>query len=80
MPEVKPSGSKPTYPTHHWGAWAADPWGSDIVPDTPVWRSAMKRAWLRDGGTQADFETLFGGEASSRPREQPGAMRPRGSV
>lgn len=80
MPDAKPSRSKPTYPTHHWGAWAVDPWEADIVPDTPAWRSVMKHAWLRDGGTEPDFEALFGGEAKPRPREQPRAIRSRGSM
>ena len=74
MTDKSPDAGKPKYPTHHWGAWAADPWGSDIVPDTPAWTAAMKRVWIRDGGTEADFDAIFG--QSSQVHRSPSRLAP----
>ncbi len=61
-PDVKNAVTRASYPNHQWGPWAIDPWGSDVVPDTICWRTAMKRAWLRDGGTEVGFDAAFPNE------------------
>ena len=55
-----------TYPAHHWGPLAADPWRTDIFPDSTAWRAAVKRAWLHDGNSEAAFEELFGADYAPR--------------
>lgn len=60
--------STTTYPTTQWGALAADPW-AELASDFPVWFRAVKHAWLRDGGTKADFAIIFSAEAAALARE-----------
>lgn len=71
MADEPGNSSKVAYAAHHWGAMAADPW-MELVPKTPAWRQAVRRAWLRDGGSETDFERIF----AARPRPQhPGTNR-----
>jgi hypothetical protein len=61
-----------TYPGHDWGALANDPW-RDIVPPSAAWRDAVRRAWLRAGGSEAEYERII--RASDLAREKHGRRR-----
>ena len=58
MADTDEKTNKPTYAANHWGPMAPDPWAA-LVPVTPALRQAVKRAWLRDGGSEEDFVILF---------------------
>lgn len=47
-----------SYPTHGWGALAADPW-MPVGADGPEYREILRRIWLRQGGTDEVFEVLM---------------------
>ena len=48
-----------TYPSHHWGPLADDPWMEIASPAAgDASRSAALRVWLADGGSAEDFEAL----------------------
>lgn len=65
MPDDQEGRPQPAYAAHHWGALADDPF-REIIPETPTWRRAVKRAWLRSGGTEEEFEQLFGEEVRAK--------------
>lgn len=46
------------HPTHGWGGLLRDPW-ADIAPDNGEWATAVRRTWLRDGGSEEGFLRLF---------------------
>ena len=49
----------PSYPSHQWGALAADPWMEIASPAAGLAsHSAALRAWLADGGSAEVFVAL----------------------
>lgn len=53
-----------SYPTHGWGALAADPWMS-VGADGPEYRESLRRIWLRQGGSNEDFEARMPAKPAS---------------
>lgn len=60
-----PAGAAPprkrpdvTYPGHRWGVLADDSW-MELVPISQAYVEAAKAAWLRAGGSEEAFSTLF---------------------
>ncbi len=50
---------RPSYPTHQWGALAADPWMEIASPAAGLaFHCPALRAWLADGGSAEVFVAL----------------------